>query len=49
VKNIRALNDDFSLDSYVQSEPPETLLAAVNVGREKFGWTDEKFGEIIQY
>jgi hypothetical protein len=49
VKNIRALNDDFSVDSYVQSEPPETLLAAINVGREKYGWTDEKFGEIIQF
>jgi hypothetical protein len=49
VRNIRALNDDFTMDSYVHSEPPETLLAAVNVGREKFGWTDEKFGEIIQY
>ena len=49
MKNIRALNDDFSVDSYVHSEPPETLLAALNVGREKFGWTDEKFREIIQY
>jgi hypothetical protein len=49
VRNIRALNDDFTMDSYVHNEPPETLLAAVNVGREKFGWTDEKFGEIIQY
>jgi len=49
VRNIRVLNDDFTIDSYVHSEPPETLLAAVNVGREKFGWTDEKFGEIIQY
>jgi hypothetical protein len=49
IRNIRALNDDFTMDSYVHSEPPETLLAAVNVGREKFGWTDEKFGEIIQY
>jgi hypothetical protein len=48
-RNIRALNDDFSVDSFVQCEPPETLLAAVSVGREKFGWTDEKFGEIIQY
>ncbi|MBT7682383.1 MAG: hypothetical protein HN668_12570 [Nitrospina sp.] len=49
VRNIRALNDDFTMDSYVHSEPPETLLAAVSVGREKFAWTDEKFGEIIQY
>ena len=49
MKNIRALNDDFSVDFYVHSAPPETLLSAFNVGREKFGVTDEKFREIILY
>jgi hypothetical protein len=49
VKEIRALNNDFSVDSFVHNEPPEFLVAALNVGRSKFGWNDKKVMEIIQY
>ena len=43
------LNNDFSVDSFVHNEPPEFLVAALNVGRSKFGWNDKKVMEIIQY
>ena len=49
VKEIWALNDDFSVDSFVHNDPPEFLIAALNVGRNKFGWHDEKVREIIQH
>jgi hypothetical protein len=49
VKEIRVLNNDFSVDSFVHNEPPEFLVAALNVGRNKFGWNDKKVMEIIQY
>ena len=49
VKEIRMLNNDFSVDSFVHNEPPEFLVAALNVGRSKFGWNDEKVMKIIQY
>ncbi len=48
VKEIWALNDDFSVDSFVHNDPPEFLIAALNVGRSKFGWHDERVREIIQ-
>jgi hypothetical protein len=48
-REIRALNDDFSMDSFVHNDPPEFLIAALNVGKNKFGWHDEKVREIIQY
>ena len=48
-KEIRELNDDFSVDSFVHNEPPEFLVAALNVGRSKFGWHDEKVMDIIQH
>ena len=43
------LNDDFSVDSWVHNDPPEYLVAALNVGKNQFGWADEKVREIIQY
>jgi hypothetical protein len=49
VKEIRVLNDDFSVDSFVHNEPPEFLVAALNVGRSKFGWDDKKVMAIIRY
>ncbi|MDA0692622.1 MAG: hypothetical protein O3C58_12250 [Nitrospinae bacterium] len=49
VKEIRTLNDDFSVDSWVHNDPPEYLIAALNVGKNKFGWADEKVREIILY
>ena len=49
VKKIGALNDDFSVDSLVHNDPPEFLIAALNVGRNKFGWHDERVREIIQH
>ena len=48
-REIRALNDDFSMDSFVHNDPPEFLIAALNVGKNKFGWHDERVREIIQY
>lgn len=48
-KEIRTLNDDFSVDSFVHNEPPELLVAALNAGRTKFGWSDKRVMEIIQY
>ena len=48
VKEIVALNDDYSLDSCVHNDPPEFLIAALNVGRNKFDWHDEKVLKIIQ-
>ena len=48
-REIRALNNDFSVDSWVHNDPPEFLIAALNVGRNKFGWHDERVREIIQY
>ena len=48
VKEIGALNDDYSLDSCVHNDPPEFLIAALNVGRKKFDWHDERVMEIIQ-
>ena len=49
VKEIEALNDDFSVDSHVHNDPPEFLIAALNVGKNKFGWRDERVREIIQH
>ena len=49
VKEIQALNNDFSVDSFVHNEPPEFLVAALNVGRSKFDWDDKKVMEIIRY
>ena len=49
VKEIGVLNNDFSVDSWVHTDPPEFLIAALNVGRNKFGWHDERVKEIIQY
>ena len=49
IKEIRALNNDFSVDSFVHNEPPEFLIVALDVGRSKFGWDDKKVMEIIQY
>jgi len=43
------LNNDFSVDSWVHTDPPEFLIAALNVGRNKFGWHDARVKEIIQY
>jgi len=48
VKEIVALNDDYSLDSCVHNDPPEFLIAALNVGRNNFDWHDEKVLKIIQ-
>ena len=48
VKEIVTLNDDYSLDSCVHNDPPEFLIAALNVGRNKFDWHDEKVLKIIQ-
>ena len=48
VKEIVALNDDYSLDSCVHNDPPEFLIAALNVGRNNFDWHDEKVMKIIQ-
>ena len=48
-REIQALNNDFSVDSFVHNEPPELLIAALDVGRSKFGWDDKKVMEIIQY
>ena len=45
---IRNLNDDFSIDSYVHNEPPETLVAAINLGVKNFNWTEERISEILQ-
>ena len=49
LKKIWSLNDDFSMDSSVHNDPPEFLIAALNVGRNKFGWRDERVREIIQH
>ena len=49
VKEIGVLNNDFSVDSWVHTDPPEFLIAALNVGRNKFGWHDARVKEIIQY
>ena len=49
VKEVQSLNNDFSVDSYVHNEPPELLVAALNVGRNKFSWNDEKVMEIIRH
>ena len=49
IKEIRALNNDFSVDSFVHNEPPEFLIVALDVGRSKFGWDDKKVMEIIKY
>ena len=49
VKEVQNLNNDFSIDSYVHNEPPEILVAALNVGRNKFSWNDEKVMEIIRH
>lgn len=48
-REIRVLNNDFSVDSWVHNDPPEFLIAALNVGRNKFGWHDARVREIIQY
>ena len=45
---IRNLNDDLSIDSYVHNEPPETLVAAINLGVTQFNWTEERISEILQ-
>lgn len=49
IEEIRTLNDDFSVDSWVHNDPPEYLVAALNVGKDQFGWADEKVRKIIQY
>ena len=49
IKSIGQLYNDFSLDSRVQNEEPEVLVAAVNVGRDKFGWDDKKIMAIMKY
>jgi len=49
VKEIGVLNNDFSVDSWVHTDSPEFLIAALNVGRNKFGWHDARVKEIIQY
>jgi len=48
IKEIRSLNDDFSVDSAVHNADPDNLITAYTVGREKFGWTDEVMRELIQ-
>jgi hypothetical protein len=48
-REIKALNNDFSVDSFVHNEPPEFLVAALNVGRSKFDWDDKKVMELIRY
>ena len=45
---IRNLNDDLSIDSYVHNEPPETLVTAINLGVKNFNWTEERISEILQ-
>ena len=49
IKSIGQLYNDYSVDSRVQNEEPEFLVAAVNVGREKFGWDDNKIKAIMKY
>jgi len=49
IKRIGQLYNDYSVDSRVQNEEPEALVAAVNVGREKFGWDDKKIMAIMNY
>jgi len=49
IKRIGQLYNDYSVDSPVQNEEPEVLVAAVNVGREKFGWDDKKIMAIMNY
>jgi len=45
VLKIEMLNgDDISIDS---SEPPENLVAAINVGKEKFEWSDDTVMKLI--
>jgi hypothetical protein len=48
-REIQALNNDFSVDSFVHNEPPELLIAALDVGRSKFGWDDKKVMDIIRH
>ena len=49
IKSIGQLYNDFSVDSCVHNEEPEILVAAVNVGRDKFGWDDKKIMAIMKY
>jgi len=49
IKSIGKLYNDYSVDSCVHNEEPEVLLAAVNVGRDKFGWDDKKIMAIMKY
>ena len=49
IKSIGQLYNDFSVDSCVHNEEPEVLVAAVNVGRDKFGWDDKKIMAIMKY
>ena len=49
IKSIGQLYNDFSVDSCVHNEEPEVLIAAINVGRDKFGWDDKKIMAIMKY
>ena len=49
IKSIGQLYNDYSVDSCVHNEAPEVLVAAVNVGRDKFGWDDKKIMAIMKY
>ena len=49
IKSIGQLYNDFSVDSCVHNEEPEVLIAAFNVGRDKFGWDDKKIMAIMKY
>ena len=49
IKSIGQLYNDYSVDSCVHNEEPEVLLAAINVGRGKFGWDDKKIMAIMKY